>query len=140
MEMDNRRPRSFEARENTERNKSWQPPSVLPTPNPVDGYTFRWVRTSLMGAADHTNVSARFREGWEPVKLSDHPELKLFTVGTPDGSNVEVGGLTLCKMPSEFVQQRASYYSERNRDQLESVEQSYMRENDRRMAKFSERN
>jgi hypothetical protein len=43
-------------------------------------------------------------------------------------------------MPSEFVQQRASYYSERNRDQLESVEQSYMRENDRRMAKFSERN
>jgi hypothetical protein len=24
-----------------------------------------------------TNVSSKFREGWEPVKLEDHPELKI---------------------------------------------------------------
>jgi hypothetical protein len=138
--MDNRRPRNFEARENTERNRSWKPPSVLPTPEPIEGYKFRWVRTSLMGAADPTNVSARFREGWEPVKLSDHPELKLYAFGNvSEGSNVEIGGLTLCKMPTAMVEERNEYYLQRNRDQMESVEQSYMRENDRRMAKFSER-
>jgi len=71
--MDNRRPRSFEARESTERNKSWQPPSVLPTPTPADGFTFRWVRTSLMGAPDPTNVSARFREGSGASKVRRPP-------------------------------------------------------------------
>jgi hypothetical protein len=42
-------------------------------------------------------------------------------------------------MPTAMVEERNEYYLQRNRDQMESVEQSYMRENDRRMAKFSER-
>jgi len=88
-----------------------------------------------MGNTDPTNVSARFREGWEPVKAEDHPELML----AQTSGNVEIGGLALCKMPSEMVDQRNSYYQQINRDQMESVEQSYMRENDRRMPKFSER-
>lgn len=134
--MDNRRPRSLDNRETTERKRSWTPPSTLPTPNPQEGYKFRWVRTSLMGNTDPTNVSARFREGWEPVKAEDHPELML----AQTSGNVEIGGLALCKMPSEMVDQRNSYYQQINRDQMESVEQSYMRENDRRMPKFSERN
>ena len=138
--MDNRRPRNFESRENGERAKRWVPPSTLPTPNEQDGYKFRWVRNSLMGAADPTNVSARFREGWEPVKMEDHPELMLNAVpGAASSGNVEIGGLTLCKMPSEMVEQRNEYYQQINRDQMQSVEQSFMRENDRRMPKFSER-
>jgi hypothetical protein len=139
--MDNRRPRGFEARESTERAKSWAPPSLLPTPTEQPGWRFRWIRTSLLGAADPKNVSSRFREGWEPVKLVDHPELKLSgNVNGNDGDNVEIGGLTLCKIPEEMVVQRNAYYSNVNRQQMDSVEQSYMRENDRRMAKFSERN
>jgi len=138
--MDNRRPRNFDVRENNERVKQWVPPSTLPVPTAQDGYNFRWVRTSLMGAADPTNVSARFREGWEPVRMEDHPELKLSAVpGAPSSGNVEVGGLTLCKMPVEMVEQRNAYYQQINRDQMQSVEQSYMRDSDRRMPKFSER-
>lgn len=138
--MDNRRPRNFDTRENNERVRQWVPPSTLPVPEAQDGYNFRWVRTSLMGAADPTNVSARFREGWEPVKMEDHPELKLSAVpGASTSGNVEVGGLTLCKMPTEMVAQRNAYYEQINRDQMQSVEQSYMRESDRRMPKFSER-
>lgn len=137
--MDNRRPRNFESREGAERKKTWAPPSLLPVPNEQPGWKFRWIRTSLMGTADPKNVSSRFREGWEPVKLSDHPELML-TPNLEGGSdNVEVGGLTLCKIPEEIVQQRNAYYSGVSRQQMESVEQSFMRENDRRMAKFSER-
>lgn len=138
--MDNRRPRSFEARESTERPKTWAPPSLLPTPADQPGWRFRWIRTSLLGNADPKNVSARFREGWEPVKLADHPELKLASnISGREGDNVEVGGLTLCKIPEEIVAQRKDYYRGVSRQQMESVEQSYMRENDRRMAKFSER-
>jgi hypothetical protein len=138
--MDNRRPRNFDSRENNERVKQWVPPSTLPTPNAQDGYKFRWVRTSLMGAADPTNVSARFREGWEPVKMEDHPELMLASIpGGKESGNVEVGGLTLCKMPTEIVDQRNSYYQQHNRYHKETAEQTYMRESDRRMPKFSER-
>ena len=138
--MDNRRPRDFETRANTERKKTWQPPSLLPVPNEQPGWRFRWVRTSLMGSADPKNTSSRFREGWEPVKLADHPELRLSAnVSGGDGDNVEIGGLTLCKIPEEMVQQRNDYYHTLNRQQMESVEQSFMRENDRRMPKFSER-
>lgn len=137
--MDNRRPRNFEAREATERKKTWAPPSLLPVPTEQPGWKFRWIRTSLMGTADPKNVSARFREGWEPVKLADHPELMLTPNLEGNNGNVEVGGLTLCKIPEEVVQQRKDYYSGVSRQQMESVEQSFMRENDRRMAKFSER-
>jgi hypothetical protein len=133
--MDNRRPRSLDNRETTERKKSWTPPSILPEPTKQDGYSFRWIRASLMGASDPTNMSARLREGWEFVKAEDHPELML---GQTSG-NVEVGGLILCKMPNEMVEERNEYYQKINRDQMNSVEQSYMRENDRRMPKFSER-
>jgi len=133
--MDNRRPRSLDNRETTERKKSWTPPSTLPNPNQQDGYSFRWIRASLMGAADPTNMSARLREGWEPVKAEDHPELML----SQTSGNVEVGGLTLCKMPNEMVEQRNEYYEKINRDQMSSVEQNYMRESDRRVPKFSER-
>ena len=30
-----------------------------------------------MNEADNLNVSSKMREGWEPVKLADHPEMKL---------------------------------------------------------------
>lgn len=138
--MDNRRPRNVESRETAVRQRRYTPPSTLPTPNQQDGYKYRWVRTSMMGVADPSNVSTRFREGWEPVKMEDHPELKLSGVsGIPDGGNIEIGGLTLCKIPDEFVAQRSEYYSQVSQDQVKSVEQNYMRENDRRMPKFSER-
>ena len=28
---------------------SWAPASILPTPKEQDGWTFRWIRTSILG-------------------------------------------------------------------------------------------
>ena len=57
--------RDTQAREEDQRpSDSWMPASVLPTPEPQDGWVFRWVRTSTLGHADNTNVSQKFREGW----------------------------------------------------------------------------
>ena len=54
--------------------------------------------------------------------------------------NIEVAGLLLCKMPSEFVEQRKEHFSAQNRAQIDSVDNNFMRDNDPRMPLFRERN
>ena len=134
MSEEKRTPRTLVDREASKRIEDWKPPSVLPDPNPIPGYKFRWVRTNMIGQADNTNVSMRFREGWEPVKSADHPELEIM----PDHNSrfpgcVEMGGLLLCKAPEEVAEARQRHYEGKAAQQMESVDQSYMRENDPRM-------
>ena len=130
----------FETREKSERPKNWEPASILPDPEPQDGWVFRWIRTSMVGQADNTNASKRFREGWEPVRAEDHPELEIMSdYGSEWASKggIEVGGLLLCKAPEEFVQQRQDYYSKRAQDQMAAVDNNFMRENDPRLPLFA---
>jgi hypothetical protein len=121
-------------RENTERKKSWQRPSALPAPEPRDGLKFRWVRTSTLGDADNRNVSMRFREGYTPVAAKDFPELRMMNDRNsqfPD--NIEVGGLLLCSIPEEVVEDRSAQMADKARQQMESVDRNFLRENDPRM-------
>jgi hypothetical protein len=53
--------------------------------------------------------------------------------------NVEVGGLMLCKMPKERMQAMAEYYEKQASNQMESVDNHLMRNNDPRMPLFAER-
>jgi hypothetical protein len=132
--MTSRTPRETQTREKTERKKSWAPASRIPSPDSEDGYSFRYIRTSMMGQADNTNVSAKFREGWEPVRAEDHPELKVMSdIDSRFDGNVEVGGLLLCKNSKENVDARKEYLQDINDRQMESVDNNYMRENDPRM-------
>ena len=135
-ERASREPRSLDSRENETRPTTWEPASILPDPDPQDGYVFRWIRTSMVGSADNTNVSKRFREGWEPVKAEDHPELQIQSDHKSEwGSkgHIEVGGLLLCKAPQELVEQRRAYYKNHAESQMQAVDNNYMRENDPRM-------
>lgn len=137
---DNRTNREFELRETYQRKAEWAPASLLPEVNKEPGWAYRWIRTSMVGQADATNVSSKMREGWEPVKASDHPELHLYTEQTgrfPDA--VEVGGLMLCKTPEEFVEQRNAYYRKATQSQTEAVDNSFMKENDARMPLFKDK-
>ena len=134
-----RTPREEYKRETTERKKSWSPPNVLPDPEPVDGWEFRWIRTSIVGQPDNTNVSSRFREGWEPVKAENHPELKILSDQDSrwaEEGAIEVGGLLLCKAPSEIVKQRREYYQQMSDQQMDGIDHNYLRENDPRMPKM----
>ena len=140
MEKTARAPRELETREKMERPKQWMPPQLLPDPTPEPGYAYRWIRIASLGKDDATNISGKLREGWEPVKASDHPEIRLFGSGNakfPD--SVEVGGLLLCKTPVEFTEQRNAYYRNQAEAQMNSVDNTYMRENDPRMPMFKER-
>lgn len=138
--MAERIPREFEVRAKAERPKKWLPPTALPDPNPEEGYAFRWIRVSTLGNNDPSNVSAKLREGWEPVKASEHPEIQLFGKGNPHfPDSIEIGGLLLCKTPVEFVSQRNSFYQTQTEGQMSSVDNSFMRESDARMPLFKER-
>jgi hypothetical protein len=133
--------REFDTRELNERPKVWQPASALPEPKREAGYEYRWIRISSMGKADATNVSKKTREGWEPVRIEEQPEFEMFRETGNDRfkDNIEVGGLLLCKIPSEMIGQRNAHYANRNRSQMESVDNNFMRQNDARMPLFQEK-
>ena len=138
--IDNRAPRASKSREAAARPAKWMPPQLLPDPNPEPGYAFRWIRVSMMGKDDPTNISGKLREGWEPVKASEHPEIRLFGSGNSRiADSIEVGGLLLCKTPVEFTEQRDAYYRQLSEQQMQSVDNTFMRENDPRMPMFKER-
>jgi hypothetical protein len=137
---ENRIARELEKRSETERPKSWQPASSLPEPDKQAGYTYKWIRVSTNGQRDPKNVSAKLKEGWEPVRVEEQPRFKLFLdPNSQYKDGIEIGGLLLCKMPSDFRDQRSAYFAKKNRDQMSSVDNHYLRENDPRMPMFSER-
>jgi len=138
---ENRTTRELDLRDNNQRVKSWAPPTLLPTPAPQDGYSFRWIRLSTLNQADPTNLSAKLREGWEPVRASDHPEMMLHGTDVNERfkDNVVIGGLILCKTPTEFVEQRNAYYQQQTDMQTQSVDNNFMRESDPRMPLFRDR-
>lgn len=137
---DNRLDRELEKRERTVRKQAWTRPETLPSPNPQQGFVYHWVRISTQGQADATNVSSKLREGWEPVRATDHPEIFLSGVENERfKDNVVIGGLLLCKAPEELVTERNEYYRNQTQSQMRAVDNSLMRENDPRMPLFNER-
>tara|TARA_B110000902_G_C13908880_1_gene437442 strand:+ start:66 stop:515 length:450 start_codon:yes stop_codon:yes gene_type:complete len=137
---ENRINRENVTREKTARKAAWSRPEVLPSPNPEQGYKFRWIRVSTQGNVDATNVSSKIREGWEPVKAVDHPEITLVTIENERfKDNLIIGGLMLCKAPEEMVEERNTYYSDQSKAQINSVDNNLMRENDPRMPLFNDR-
>jgi hypothetical protein len=132
--------RELETRAVQERPKQWAPPELLPEPDKQPGFAYRWIRVSTLNNADPRNISAKMREGWEPVTLSEQPKFQL--LADPNSrfkDNIEVGGLLLCKTPVEFVDQRNDYYQNQTDSQIEAVDNNLMRQNDPRMPLFNER-
>lgn len=121
--------RDLESRENTTRAKLWQPASLLPDPDPQEGWTFRWIRTDTLGESDALNVDRQRREGWVPVKASDHSEIQLGA--SPDG-NIRSGGLMLCKRPLETTVSHRQYLQEQTARQVQSADHELVRDTDSR--------
>jgi hypothetical protein len=138
--MDKRVDREQEVRSEFQRPDSWKPASLLPEFKKVPGWAYRWIRTSVMNEADNLNVSSKMREGWEPVKLADHPEMKLMVdQNSRFKDGIEIGGLLLCKIPEEFVEQRRQFYAKQAQQQADAVDNSFMKQNDPRMPLFSDK-
>ena len=132
--------RETENRVTSMRPSSWQQPELLPEPDKQAGFAYRWIRVATLNNADPRNLSAKLREGWEPVRIEEQPKFQLLV--DPNSrykDNIEIGGLLLCKTPEEFVQQRNEFYNKQSQSQTEAVDNNLMRQSDPRMPLFNER-
>ncbi len=129
--MAERTTREAKSRANTQRRKPWAPPSKLDAPDAPIGFKHRWVRTALRGEDDLTNVHSKLREGWEPVRADEYPDMGDRYPVIQEGKNagvIGVGGLMLCRIPEETVEERTEYYREQTRNQMKAVDENLMRE------------
>lgn len=136
---ENRLTRELDKRTAVERPTHWAPPELLPEPDKQAGFAYRWIRVASLNQADPRNLSAKLREGWEPVRIEEQPKFQMLV--DPNSrykDNIEIGGLLLCKTPVEFVEQRNKYYSGQANAQMEAVENALMRQSDPRMPLFNE--
>jgi len=133
---DDRMPRDMETRKHQERPKAWKMPSALELPEEAieeamsQGIVYRWVRESIVGQDDKTNVSKRFREGFVPVRPEELPgfhDLPIVDDGRHAGV-IGVGGLILCKIAKEIADQRNEYFASQTNNQMRAVENDLMRE------------
>jgi hypothetical protein len=136
----NRITREVDNREFSERPKQWLPPDLLPEPDKEAGYSYRWIRVSMLNQADPRNLASKIREGYEPVQAEEQPKYRL--LADPDSrfkNNIEIGGLLLCKIPTEFVEARAKYEQDMTKANADAVDNSFMRQSDHRMPLFQEK-
>ena len=126
---ENREPREAQTREKKAARKPWAPPSALDAPNPPEGYVHRWVRLESRGQDDRKNVMARLREGWEPVRADEYPDFEspIVEEGKFEGV-IGVGGLILCRIPIETVQERDQFFASKTQNQMDAVDNDMMRD------------
>ena len=133
---DNRATRNSDTRETNTRPKAWKMPSALELPDEAvelaesQGITYRWIRESILGQDDKTNVSKRFREGFAVVRPEDLPgyhDLPTVDDGRHAGV-IGVGGLILCKIDKEIADQRNDFFEQQTNNQMSAVENDLMRE------------
>ena len=138
-EVKNRLTREVETRATSERPTEWKQPELLPEPDKEAGFSYRWIRVTNLTVADPRNLSAKLREGWEPVRVEEQPKFQLLI--DPNSrfkDNIEIGGLLLCKTPTEFVEQRNAHYAKQTQAQTDAVDNNLMRQSDPRMPLFKE--
>ena len=132
----NRATRNSDTRETNTRPKAWKMPSALELPEEAvkqaesQGLTYRWVRESILGQDDKTNVSKRLREGFEVVRPDELPgfhDLPTVDDGRHAGV-IGVGGLILCKIDKEIADQRNNFFEQQTHNQMTAVENDLMRE------------
>tara|TARA_R100001443_G_scaffold3977_3_gene12001 strand:- start:600 stop:1088 length:489 start_codon:yes stop_codon:yes gene_type:complete len=124
-----RTPRSANAREKESRRTPWKQPSALDAPPAPPGFKHRWIRESILGQDDRTNMSKRLREGFEPVRAEEYPDFEAPTIN--DGVHagvIGVGGLILARIPEETVKERQEYFDNMTADAMRAVDTDLMRE------------
>lgn len=125
--------RSASTRAKEERRKPWAPPSRLDAPPAPEGFEHRWIRAEVNGYEDKKNVYSKLREGYELVRIDEVPEEYQHLLPTvEDGKHagvISVGGLLLARIPKETLKERADYFRQKARDQLQAVDNEMMREN-----------
>ena len=125
--------RESDTRKKTERKLDWAPSSSLDAPPAPNGYSHRWIRTTVQGFEDTANVSKKMREGWEFVKVEQVQneigtnKYPYYTEGKYEGC-IGIGGLVLARIPNEILESRAEYFKRLTQDRMNAVDNDLMKE------------
>jgi hypothetical protein len=131
-------------REQNTREEEWtfEEPNALDIPDAVkarfdnEGMALRWIRVSLQGKDDITNVGKKLQTGWVFVTPDEVPEMALTSFVRDEGryqGSVCRGDVALVKMPAGKVMARRGYYEKKANDQMEAVNSQLMKNSDSRM-------
>ena len=119
--------RESSTRSKEQRKVDWAPSSSLDAPPAPKGFAHRWIRTSVQGFEDTSNVSRKLREGWEFVRAdtiiselgkNDYPTI---SEGAHQGL-IGIGGLVLGRIPLEILKSREAYFDKITQDRADAVD------------------
>ena len=136
--------RSDNLREQNLREEEWtyEEPDALTIPNIVkerfdtEGMSLRWIRISLKGTDDITNVGKKQQQGWVFVTPDEVPEMAVTSFVRDEGrylGTVCRGDLALAKMPIGKVKARRKFYENKAGNMMDAVNAQLMKSSDSRM-------
>ena len=135
IEAVERSSRNNETREASTRPVQWRPPNKLHAPDAPDGFVHRWIRAETLGQEDKSNVHRRMQEGYELVRADEYPDSDLPVADGKHAGIIGVGGLLLARFPEELRKQREQYYSDRSGQQMDAVDNDWMKDSNPLMPK-----
>jgi hypothetical protein len=136
--------RSNETRETETREEEFifEEPDALSIPETVQArfdneeMALRWIRISVKGQDDITNVGKRQQEGWVFVTSDEVPEMAVTSFVREEGryqGSVCRGDVALAKKPVKKVVARQRFYEKKANDMMDAVNAQLMKNSDSRM-------
>ena len=136
--------RSSQLRENNTQEEEWtfEEPNALAIPDHVqarfdsEGMALRWIRISIKGTDDISNVGKKLQEGWVFVTPDEVPEMSITSFVREDGryqGTVCRGDLALAKMPAGKVSAKRKFYENKADNMMQAVNAQLMSSSDSRM-------
>ena len=136
--------RTETTREQNTREDQWnfEEPNALNIPENVqarcdnEGMALRWIRVSLQGKDDISNVGKKLQAGWVFVTPDEVPEMSITSFVRDEGryqGSVCRGDVALVKMPAGKVNARRKFYEGKANDQMDAVNAQLMKSSDSRM-------
>ena len=102
----------------------------------ADDMSLRWIRISVKGQDDITNVGKNQQQGWVFVTSDDVPEMGITSFVREEGRYLGAvcrGDVALAKKPTVKVKARQKFYENKADDMMDAVNAQLMKNSDSRM-------
>ena len=121
---------------------TFEEPDALSIPDSVqarfdaEDMSLRWIRISVRGVDDITNVGKNQQQGWVFVTPDEVPEMAVTSFVREEGRYLGAvcrGDVALAKKPVAKVKARREFYEKKANDMMDAVNAQLMKSSDSRM-------